>query len=262
MRLRPLLRTVFMTWVLAAALARATESTTLTSGDGRTMEAIVLGYKKETLRVRRTDTNREFNLGIAQLSADDQARMRKFIADHPELRETIKPSDVRVLFTRKRVAERKVQEEDSESQQSAMSYNVTLTNRTADELGKLRVEYTLFVEDDPDNREKTDDETLAARISRKVAFVEIEPIKSGQTRAFDTVAIKTLETNMYRTWTTGPVGAPFTVRRAANLAGKWKDQEIFGILIKLYDGDRLIETISSSETLSNLTETPLMAEAK
>lgn len=260
MRLRPLLRAVVMIWVVASAVARAEESTTLTSADGRSMEAIILSYKKDTIRIRRVDTNREFDLAISQLSAADQVRMRKYLADHPELRETIKPNDVKVLFTRKRVAEKKVKEDDGESQESATSFNVTLTNRIAEELAELRVEYTLFVEDDPDDRVKTRDETLAARISRKVGSTKVEPIKSGQTWAFDTEAIKTLEKNLYRSWLMGPVGAQVVARRSADLAGKWKDQEVFGILIKLYDGDRLIETVSSSDTLAKLAETPLMSD--
>jgi hypothetical protein len=264
MRLRHLFRTVLMVgaWVVAAAVARADENMTLTSGDGRSMEAIILSYKKDTIRIRRVDTNREFSLPIAQLSAADQTRIRQYTADHPELRETIKPNDVKVLFTRKRVAEKKVKEDDGESQESMTSFNVTLTNRTAEELGDLKVEYTLFVEDDPDNREKTDDETLAARISRRVAVVEVESIKSGQTGSFDTEAIKTLEKNLYRSWLMGPVGAQVVARRSANLAGKWKDQEVFGILIKLYDGDRLIETVSSSDTLAKMEGAPLKSGAQ
>ena len=264
MRLRLLLCTIMMAsaCAMAASAAGADENMTLTSADGRSMEATILSYKKDTLRIRRVDTSREFSLSIGQLSEADQARIRKFMAEHPELRETIKLNDVRVQFSRKRVAEKKVKEEDSESQQSETSFNITLTNRTAGELSDLRVEYTLFVEDDPDDREKTANETLAARVVRKVGVAKIAPIKSGQTGSFDTEAIKTLEKELYRSWVSGPPGAQVTFRRQASLAGKWKDQEVFGILIKLYDGDRLIETVSSSDTLAALEQTPLMGDGK
>ncbi len=62
----------------------------LTAKDGRTMEADILGYRGETLRVRRADTGKEFRLPISSLAADDQETLRAFIKSYHDLQGAIR----------------------------------------------------------------------------------------------------------------------------------------------------------------------------
>ena len=55
----------FFAWMLMIASLAAGEVRTFTSKDGRAIEAELLGFRDDALRVRRTDTNKEFRVSLS-----------------------------------------------------------------------------------------------------------------------------------------------------------------------------------------------------
>ena len=233
--------------LLAALLAtlplvHAGETRTLTSKDGRSIEAEIVSYKGDTLRMRRADTKREFTLPLSSLSEDDQTSLRAFFHEHPELRETALASDLRVEFTRVKF-DRSVTSDTNWRDETVENWGYTfqVTNRTSQPLEGLRIEYIIFARRDPDNYSQTAKANASAPLQRtpgKLALGPIGPGGRGEART-SAVAITRVsyEDDVYTVSNNG--------RRLTN----WRDREIHGLWFRLYDGDKLIQEGGVPEAL-------------
>ena len=237
--------------VLLSSRVPAGEPRSFTSKDGRSIEAEIISYKGDNLRVRRADTKREFTLPLSSLSDEDQSSVRDFIREHPELRETIRPSDVRIEYSRAKF-ERTVTSETYWRDESVenLGYTFQVLNQSSQPIDGLRLEYILFARTDPDNYFRTAKANSELPLERKTGTDTIQTIEPGRRAEIRTTPIivnrVTYQDNSYTTNSNG---------RRLN---RWRDRDIHGIWFRLYDGDKLIQEGSSPDSLrkSESWETP------
>ena len=236
---------------LVSSPGHAGETRNLTSKDGRSIEAEIISYKGDNLRVRRADTKREFTIPLSSLSEEDQTSVRDFLREHPELRETIRASDVRIEFSRAKF-ERTVTSETYWRDESVenLGYTIQVLNQSSQPVEGLRLEYILFARTDPDNYYRTAKANSELPLERKTGKDAIQTIEPGRRAEIRTTPIivnrVTYQDNSYTTNSNG---------RRLN---RWRDRDIHGIWFRLYDGDKLIQEVSSPESLrkSETWETP------
>lgn len=228
--------------LLVSSLVHAGETRSLTSKDGRSIEAEIISYKGDNLRVRRADTKREFTLPISSLSDEDQSSVREFLREHPELRETIRPSDVRIEFSRSKF-ERTVTTDTYWRDETVekWGYTIQVLNQTSQPLDGLRLEYIVFSKTDPDNylrNAKANANAPLARESGRETLNGIQPGRRAEIRTTPVVVNRvTYKDNNSIENSDG--------RRLTNRS----DREIQGIWFRLYDGDKLIQEGGAPESL-------------
>lgn len=231
-------------WAQASAPGlAAAETRTLTSKDGRSIEVEILSHKEEMLRVRRADTKREFQIPLSSLAEVDQEAMKRFTRERPDLRETVRPGDIRVeysraKFERETTAEVYWREEDEEG----WGFSIAVLNQTSQPLEGLRVEYVVYALNDPDKvyaayRNKTDAEKIL-RIPGSEKFESIAPLQR--------VAFRTQPVVVRRVKYTGGVRM---MTADGKLVRNWRDKELHGLWLRVYDGDKVIFEASSPESL-------------
>lgn len=229
--------------VLAAATLSAGETRTLTSKDGRSIDAEIVGYKGETLRIRRIDTGRELQLPVSALAESDQTTVRKFIRDNPDLRDTVKPGDIRVEFSRAKF-ERETTESAYWRDENAESwgFSISILNQTNAPLEGLRVDYIVYAVDDPDNvQSAARNKTSSERLQRITGTEAVAAIPSGQrstTRTTPVVSTRVKYTDGVRMLTAD-----------GKLVRSWRDKALHGVWLRVYDGDKLVHEASSPENL-------------
>jgi hypothetical protein len=236
------LHLILLAALLLAPFANAGETRSLTSKDGRSIEAEILSYKGDTLRVRRADTKREFTLPISSLSEDAQSAVRDFIRDHPELRETIRPSDVRIEFSRSKF-ERSVTSDTNWRDETTehWGYNIQVLNQTNQPLEELRLEYIIFARTDPDNYLRTAKANAARPLERQPGNEKlgaIQPGRRAEIRTTPVVVNRVTYSDNYNTYNSN-----------GRRLNKWRDREIHGVWFRLYDGDKLIQEGGAPESL-------------
>lgn len=230
-------------FALASAILSAGETHTLTSKDGRSIEAEIVSYKGETLRIRRTDTNRELQLPVSTLATTDQTAVRKFIRDNPDLRETIKPGDIRIEFSRAKF-ERETTESAYWRDENAESwgFSISILNQTNAPLEGLRVDYIVYAIDDPDNvQSAARNKTSSDRLQRVTGTEKIAAIPSGQRSTIRTTPV--ISTRVKYTDDVRMITAD------GKLVRSWRDKALHGVWLRVYDGDKLVHEASSPENL-------------
>lgn len=240
--LRPLLLAALLLPALTPLRGQG-ESRTFTSKDGRTIEAEVLGFKGETLRIRRVDTGREVQLPVSALAEEDQRSVRKFIRENPALRDAVKPGDIRVEFSRAKFERETTataywRDENVES----WGFSIGLLNQTNVPVEGLRVDYVLFARIDPDevyspSRRKSE----AERMERTSGSEHIAALPSLQRV---TVRTKPVVTTRVK-YTDGAR----IITNDGKLRASWRDKALHGVWFRVYDGDTLVHEASSPDNL-------------
>lgn len=237
---------------VVAALSFATlggltrlDARTLTSADGRAIEAEVLGFDgTEKVRIKRADTGQTFTLPIDTFGEADAKALR---AEAKEAAEKPAPPpgerDIAIELSRVRFDSRKTAEDiqlsDGSTARKAFvitdedwGYSVTLRNTTGLPVEKLRIEYLLYV---------------------KVDVVEGREGKPGLRRQAGKAAYETLPANGRATVKTSAITTRETeLKRGIQWRGtndsKTRDT-LHGIWLRLYQGDKLVSETASPTTL-------------
>lgn len=240
--LRPI-PALFAALALAASTLSAGEARTLTSKDGRAIDVEIIGYKGETLRVRRADTGREFQLPVSSLADDDQKSTRQFIRDNPSLREAVKPTDIRVEFSRAKF-ERETTETAYWRDENIESwgFSIALLNQTSLPIEGLRLDYIVYAVDDPDNvQNAARNKTSSDRLQRIAGTENFPAVPAGQRVTLRTKPV--LSTRVKYTDGTRMIAAD------GKLIRSWRDKALHGVWFRVYDGDMLVHEASSPENL-------------
>ncbi|MCU0793164.1 MAG: hypothetical protein MUE42_10035 [Opitutaceae bacterium] len=233
--MRRVLATLAALALLGAAAPAAPR--TLASADGRTLEAEILGYRGETLRIRRMDTGREFKLPLSSLSPECQTETRAFLRSQPELRDTIPADAVRVEYSRSRFeSERSKQSYVGVSTQH-WGYTVTVINLTNEPLEGLRLDHAVFAETDPDHVRGKPDRKNLERVRGSSPLDPIAPRGRLSVRT-EPIVTETQELTGGSRWITDK-----------GLTNKIRDRALEGVWLRLYDGDKIVFEASSPESL-------------
>ncbi len=229
-------------WFLALLLALAPLAAdaaprTFTARDGRTMEAEILGYKGDTLRVRRSDTGKEFKLAIADLAESDQAGIRAFLRDNPALRDTITPDQIRVEFSRSRFETDRSNGHFYDVNVEHWGYRIVVANLASTPLEGLRVEHLVFARLDPDGvRATVGKDTYERKAGRTV--LDTIPVQGRGTATTETIVCRTEKLDGGSRWVT-----------EKGLKSKVRDRALHGVWFRVYDGDKLLHEASSPDSL-------------
>lgn len=225
----------------AAALALDADAAprTFTAKDGRTMEAELISYRGDKLKVRRTDTDREFTLALSSLAPTDQQELRKFLADHPELREKIPATAFRVEYSKARTDTERDNGSYYDTSVENWGYGITLVNLTNAPLEGLRIDYIVFAEPDPDGAFSTTPRSRDKPLERLRGTLAYDPVpvQGKSLLRTQTFACRTGKLDGGR-WVTNE-----------GLKRKLRDRVIHGVWFRVYDGETLVQETSSPEAL-------------
>ena len=218
---------------------------TLTSADGRAIEAEILGFEgTEKVRIKRADTGQTFTLPIDTFGEADAKALR---AEAKEAAEKPAPPpgerDIAIELSRVRFDTRKTEEDIPLSNGGTArkayvitdedwGYSITLRNTTAVPIEKLRIEYLLYVK--VDVVENTGRKPGLRRQAGKASY---EALPANGRLTVKTSAITTRETEL---------------KRGLQWRGTNDDDTrdtLHGIWLRLYQGDKLISETASPATL-------------
>jgi len=228
------MRPALIAALLATALsALGGESRTLTAKDGRSIEAEILGYKGDRIRVRRADTRREFTLSLASLAEETRISLREFFQSHPELRDTAQASDLRVESSRIKF-DRSISSDTDWRDESMEKWGflIQVSNRTSLPLEELRVEYILFSRLDPDDYHRTAKANARAPLERTSGRQTLDAIAPGGRVEIRTDPVSITRVNYENDY--------YTVNNNGRRLTSWRDREIHGLWYRIYDGDKLV----------------------
>lgn len=228
------LRALPLLLVTVAPFVQA-EPQTLTDKQGRSLKADVISVSGDQVKIKRDD-GQTFNLSLANLSDDDQKRLKEWAAKNlpadalavelSRAKFDTSKKDVDVTLTNGDLVKngRTITEEK-------WGYSITVSNRTAQPIEKLRAEYVLFATvDDIQVKEKQG-------LKRK-------RYKS----AIDTVP--ELGKTTFRTETISAIKSKYNGNIVAAKSGDSSSREtLHGIWLRIYHGDELVYEISAPETL-------------
>jgi hypothetical protein len=223
---------VLFACVLGAASLDAGVVRTFTSRDGRTIEAEWLGYRGDTLRLRRVDTDKEFSLALGNLSTADQKEVRELMEKHPELREVITKDALRVETSRTKLKMKDKRILNDTQELEAWAYDLTITNLTNYPIPSLRVEYVIAGEGERANGGGTSSERVVRHKGSLV--VDILPGRERKTlRTEPLICVTRLE------FRSGYVNGIW-VTDYSKPARRVKERSLRGIWFRIYDGQTLI----------------------
>ena len=214
---------------------------TLTARDGRTMEAEILSYKGETLRVRRADSGQTFTLPLSGLSDDDQRDLREFMRQNPDLRETVPATSFRVEYGKGRADTAHSDGDYYDTKIENWGYIFTITNQGTTPIEGLRLDYQLYARRDPDRTgaSSSGGNTALERKSGSLPL-PVVPVHGKISVRTDTIACRTdkLDGNSY--WVT-----------EKGRTNRIRDKELHGVWYRVCDGDKVIQEASSPVSLVN-----------
>lgn len=228
------LRALPLLFVTSTALVHA-EPQTLTDKQGRSLKAEVISVSGDQVKIKRDD-GQTFNLSLANLSDDDQKRMKEWAAKNLpadaisiELSrgkfDTIKKDIDVTLTTGETVKNGRTLTEEK------WGYSVTVSNRTAQPLEQLRAEYILFATvDDIQVKEKQG-------LKKKRFRSQIETIPE-------------LGKTTFRTETISAIKSKYNGNIVAAKSGDSSSREtLHGVWLRVYRGDTLVCETSFPESL-------------
>jgi len=228
------LRALPLLLAAVAPLVQA-EPQTLTDKQGRSLKAEVISVSGDQVRIKRDD-GQTFNLSLANLSDDDQKRLKEWAAKNlpadalqvelSRAKFDTDKKDVDVTLTTGEVVKkgRTITEEK-------WGYSITVTNRTSQPIEKLRAEYVLFATvDDIQVKEKQG-------LKKKRGQSVIAPVPE-------------LGKTTFRTDTISAIKSKFNGNIVSVKSGDSSSREtLHGIWLRIYRGDELVYETSAPETL-------------
>jgi hypothetical protein len=234
---------------LGLALVPGGEGRTLTSADGRIIEAEVVGFEGiEKVAIKRADTGRTFTVAIDSFGESDRAALRAEAAEAAKKPKPLPAGAVALELGRVKFAARREKQDialaDGSTRRDAITvteedwgYSVTLRNTTLKPIENLRGEYILFVKVDTtaEQIEGRDE----ARIKRSVGALEFEPVPAGGriTARTQPIVVRKRELANGIVW-------------AGSREAKTRDT-LHGIWLRIYQGETLVLESASPGTLSN-----------
>lgn len=237
--------------LLALAVCAHLDARTFTAKDGRTMEADILGYKGETLRVRRTDTGREFSIPLSSLTEADQRALRQFMRENPELRDTVPPHAFRVEYSKARSDTERSGGSVHDVRIENWGYSFNVINLSSAPLENLRLDYIVFAKRDPDRVQATTSREALERVHGSLP-IESVAVHGKALLYSETIACRTDKLGSNARWVTS----------SGKLTSKLRDKELHGVWFRLYDGDKIIHEASSPESLRTSERWISQAEGK
>ena len=217
---------------------------TLTSADGRSIEAEVLGFDGlDKVRIKRTD-GQLFTLPLTTFSEADQKALAAEAAEAASKPAPLQKGDLVLELSRLRFDSRKTAEdvpvvgggtihEGIVNTDEDWGYSLTLKNNTRRPIENLRAEYFLYIKIDvPKNS------TEKPHVRREKFTLAFEPLPAVDRLSVRTKAVTTRKTELK----SGIVWSGTNDNKTRdNLEGIW---------IRIYQGDKLILESSSPPALA------------
>ncbi len=232
----PALAVISLATLLLAPVALPLAARSLTSADGRAIEAEVLGFDGlEKVRIKRTDTGQTFTLPIATFHETDQTALRAEAAEaaaRPPPAPTAR--DIALELNRTRFDTRKSYQDitltDNTLVKRALTltdddwgYSITLRNLTRKPIEGLRAEYVIYIKSDV---VQNSGRKPAIRGKSGRATFDPLPAIDRVTARSDTVTTRGTELKSGLNW----VGTSDTTTR----------DTLHGIWLRVYQGDSLV----------------------
>lgn len=233
---------------LGLVLVGGLRARTLTAADGRVIEAEVLGFEGERVRIKRADTGQVFTLPLEAFAEADREVLRAEAAKAPEKPAKAPPKlsarDVAIELGRVRFDARKskvdVKMADGSTAKGLLEvmeedwgYTVTLRNLTGAPVEGLRAEYRLFTKID-----ELKNSGRAPRIRRKAFALAFETLPASGRVAARTEFVTTRKTDLKGGYEWAGTGDNDT------------RDTLHGIWLRIYQGDELVLESASPSGLA------------
>jgi len=211
------------------------EPRTLTDKQGRSLKAEILSVDGNTVTIRREDGH-TFNLSLSTLSDDDQRSLKDWAKQQASL---IPAGGVELQMSRGKFDSQKKDEESIIVTEEQWGYTVTFFNHTSKPISGARVDYILFVK--PDAQPGKD--STPVPLKKKPGSKQIDTVGFRDSVNFRTSTITIYKQQLKPGWVWEKTGNNAAVK-----------DTLYGIWIRAYVGDQLVDETCSPDTLSK-TET-------
>lgn len=229
-----LFRLAFISTVLAACVLPA-DARTFTSKDGRTIEAEIVSFEAEGVRVKRSDSGQVLTLPFAALAEDDQRALRAEAREAAAKPKPMPAGSVLIELSRAKFSTEKKEDVGVTYSYEQWGFNVTLTNRWNQPLEKLRAEYVLFL----DPSEQLIDSKDEAKLKRLRGQADVEPIPMSGRVQFRTDTVEAVKVALKSGWVWGDADKKRTAR-----------DKLYGVWVRIYRGDELVAETAMPNTLA------------
>lgn len=231
---RLLPRLVLAATLLCAALSPA-EARTFTAKDGRTIEAELVSFEAEGVRVKRSDTGQVVVLPFSALSESDQTALRAEAKEAASKPKPLAPGSVQIELSRAKFSTEKKEDIGVTYSYEQWGFNVTVTNRANQALENLRAEYVIFL----DPSEQLIDSKEEAKLKRRSGKADLDNIPMSGRTQFRTDTVEAVKVSLKSGWVWGDADKKRTAR-----------DKLYGVWVRVYRGDELVAEVANPATLS------------
>lgn len=224
--------------VLFASVSPA-HARTFTAKDGRTIEAEIISFEAEGVRLKRSDTGQVLTLPFSALAEDDQRALRTEAIEAAAKPKPMPAGSVLIELSRAKFSTEKKEATGVTYSYEQWGFNVTLANRSNQPLDKLRAEYVLFL----DPSEQLIDSKEEAKLKRRRGQAEVEPIPMSGRVQFRTDTVEAVKVALKSGW----VWSDSDKKRTAR-------DKLYGVWVRVYRGDELVAETAMPNTLTTKEE--------
>jgi hypothetical protein len=224
----------FLGAALAASLLPA-QARTFTAKDGRTIEAEIVAFEADGVRVKRSDTGQVLTLPFSALAEDDRSALRAEAKEAAAKPKPMPAGSVLIELSRGKFSTEKKEEIGVTYSYEQWGFNVTLVNRWNKPLENLRAEYVLFL----DPSEQLIDSKEEAKLKRLRGQAEVEPIPMSGRVQFRTDTVEAVKVALKSGWDWGDADKKRTAR-----------DKLYGVWVRVYRGEELVAETAMPNTLS------------
>ena len=217
------------------AMGLHAEVRTLTDKQGRSLKAEVLSVDGDSVSIRRED-GQTFSLSLSSLSDDDQRSLKEWAKQQVSV---IPAGGIELQISRGKFDTQKQDDGGVITSEEQWGYTVTLFNRTSKPVTGARVDYILFVK--PDAQPGKD--STPVPLKKKAGSKQIDTVGFRNSVNFRTSTITIYKQQLKAGWVWSKTGNNAVVK-----------DTLYGIWIRAYVGDQLVDEICSPDNLSK-TET-------
>jgi hypothetical protein len=230
---RRLSRLAFFMAVLGASMLHV-DARTFTAKDGRTIEAEIVSFEADGVRIKRSDSGQVLTLPFAALAEDDQSALRAEAKEAAAKPKPLPVGSVLIELSRAKFASEKKEDVGVTYSYEQWGFNITLTNRSNQPLEKLRAEYVLFL----DPSEQLIDSKEEAKLKRRRGQADVEPIAMSGRAQFRTDTVEAVKVALKSGWSWSDSDRKRTAR-----------DKLYGVWVRIYRGDDLIAETAIPNTL-------------
>jgi len=223
-------RCLILTLMVLLWSAVKSEARVFTAKDGRTIEAELVAYEDQGVRIKRSDTGQVFSVPYSSLVEEEETTLRAEAKAEAAKPKPIRSGSVQVELSRGMFSSNKTETQGLDYTYEQWGFNVVITNRGVVPLEKLRAEYVIFLDPSESRVGASGDLELV----RKRGAKDMDDLAVSARTQFRTDTVEAVKVKLQPGWVWGDADKKRMMR-----------DKLHGVWVRIFRGDELVaESVS------------------